>query len=277
MDVTIQTTEWLDAPVLAERPCFAIGDVHGRDDLFAVLLAEIDRVIASDQLENAVVIGLGDYIDRGPAGIAALKRALDAKSEKYEFRTLPGNHEQFLAAVLMQRTYVVAEIYRWFRNGGGSIAQELGFAEPEEVFSRRDDFLVRLQSALGPDRIRHFLELPNHLRLGQYLFVHAGIHPRIGMSMLEKPWHDVPNTWEEEDLDPLWVRGPFLCHEGKHEGGVIVVHGHTPRDEVELMSNRINVDTRAYHSGRLTAVHLLDRKLRFISAHGMPYVAGGAG
>lgn len=276
MDITIQTTPWFDAPALAERPCFAIGDVHGRDDLFASLLAEIERVISSDQLENAIVIGLGDYIDRGPAGIAALKRALDAKSEKYEFRALPGNHEQFLAAVLLPGSNLEAEIFRWFRNGGRRIAQELGFAESQEVFTHLDDFLERLRSALGPDRIQQFLDLTNHFRIGQYLFVHAGIHPDIGMSMLEKPWHDMPNNWDEEDLDPLWIRGPFLVYEGDHEGGAIVVHGHMPRDEVELMSNRINVDTRAYHSGRLTAVQLIDRKLRFISANGMPYVVGGA-
>jgi serine/threonine protein phosphatase 1 len=192
MDVTIQMSDWLDAPALAERPCFVIGGVHGRDDLFEGFLGEIERVIASDQLENAIVIGLGDHIDRGPSGIAALKRALDAKSEKYEFRVLPGNHEQFLAAVLLPGSDLEAEIFRWFRNGGRRIAQELGFAESQDVFSHLVDFLERPRSALGPDRIRQFLDLLTHLCPGQYLFVHAGIQPDSGMSMLEKPCHDVP-------------------------------------------------------------------------------------
>ena len=34
----------------------------------------------------------------------------------------------------------------------------------------------------------------------------------------------------------------------------MIVHGHTPQAEAELMPNRVNVDTAAYQSGRLTAL-----------------------
>ena len=41
---------------------------------------------------------------------------------------------------------------------------------------------------------------------------------------------------------------PFLTYEGEHEGGVVVVHGHTPRDEVEPRANRLGIDMRAASS-----------------------------
>jgi serine/threonine protein phosphatase 1 len=51
-------------------------------------------------------------------------------------------------------------------------------------------------------------------------------------------------------------------------GGVIVVHSHTPRDEPELCSNRINLDTAAYLTGRLTALQLAGYKMRIIQTSG---------
>ena len=68
----------------------------------------------------------------------------------------------------------------------------------------------------------------------------------------------------DEDRDPLWVRGPFLTYDGEHDDGIIVVHGHTPRSEAELLGNRIGIDTGAYFSGRLTCVQLMGERLRLI-------------
>jgi serine/threonine protein phosphatase 1 len=36
--------------------------------------------------------------------------------------------------------------------------------------------------------------------------------------------------------------------------GKIIVHGHTPRGEVEVRPNRINIDTGAFATGRLTCL-----------------------
>ena len=68
----------------------------------------------------------------------------------------------------------------------------------------------------------------------------------------------------DEDRDPLWVRGPFLTYDGEHDDGIIVVHGHTPRSEAELLGNRIGIDTGAYFSGRLTCVQLQGERMRLI-------------
>jgi serine/threonine protein phosphatase 1 len=179
---------------------------------------------------------------------------------------LPGNHEQYLSNFLHSegsRRVEVMDI--WFDNGGTWVARELGF-DPTSIDAGA--FSRAIERAIGDERMQRFRTLQNHVRVGDYLFVHAGIHPDIGLAMLDRDWQKLPGSWAEEDEDPLWVRGPFLTYDGKHEGGVIVVHGHTPRPEVELRANRINVDTRAYDLGRLTAVQLDGSRLRFIQAVG---------
>ncbi|MDW4658077.1 serine/threonine protein phosphatase, partial [Escherichia coli] len=70
---------------------------------------------------------------------------------------------------------------------------------------------------------------------------HAGVRPGIALKQQRK-----------EDL--LWIRDDFLVSED--DFGKIVVHGHTPVQEAELLHNRINVDTGAYATGRLTCVKL---------------------
>jgi serine/threonine protein phosphatase 1 len=52
--------------------------------------------------------------------------------------------------------------------------------------------------------------------------------------------------------DLIWIRREFHRHVGLYEK--IVVHGHTPVVEPEVMPNRVNVDTGAYASGVLTAL-----------------------
>lgn len=271
MTISVEIGNWFPAPAEAVRPAFAIGDVHGRDDLFQPLIEAIEGIAWQDDLSNALLVALGDYIDRGPGSISALKRALDPEtSSKVEFISLPGNHEQYLWAFLGAEGERRAEILEsWLDNGGTDVARELRF-DPKDVHLNIEAFSNAIRAELGDERLQRFGSMSNHVRIGRYLFVHAGIHPEIGLSMLGRDWRTLPLSWVDEDADPLWIRGPFLTYEGEHEDGVVVVHGHTPRREVELFANRIGIDTRAYDTGRLTAVQLLGSKVRFIQAVGEP-------
>jgi serine/threonine protein phosphatase 1 len=47
--------------------------------------------------------------------------------------------------------------------------------------------------------------------------------------------------------------------------GKIVVHGHTPTEQPEVLANRINVDTGAYVTNKLTCVALGKQAPRFLS------------
>jgi serine/threonine protein phosphatase 1 len=46
--------------------------------------------------------------------------------------------------------------------------------------------------------------------------------------------------------------------------GKIVVHGHTPTEQPEVLPNRINIDTGAYVSGHLTCLILEGNNRRFM-------------
>lgn len=266
MSIAPRIGEWQTAPASTARPAFAIGDIHGRADLFEPLIAAILHIVDEERLDNVLLVTLGDYIDRGPAGLAVLKRVLDGiKHPKVEAVCLPGNHEQFMRHFLESKGAERQDIlWNWLDNGAGAIARELGLSEAKAA--EPEAFAAALASDLGIERIEKLFKLSNHYRLGQYLFVHGGIHPQFGLAALKRDWRRLPKSGLDEDRDPLWVRGPFLTYDGEHDEGIIVVHGHTPRSEAELLGNRIGIDTGAYFSGRLTGVQLLGDRMRLIQA-----------
>jgi serine/threonine protein phosphatase 1 len=260
--ITIERFEWQDSPAESQNQIFAIGDIHGRADLLRALHTEIERRAKPD----AVLIHLGDYIDRGPWSIEALTLALDGVSAGRTI-SLPGNHEQLLVMALTaapERRTEIVDV--WLDNGGRAVARELGCEVPEGDHGAQMRLLETVRGALGQRRIDQLLSLPNHVRFGDFLFVHAGIHPEIPLAtFLGHAWQQ---GVDDEDLDPLWIRWPFLGHEGPIADGITVIHGHTPRNEPEILPHRINLDTRAFDSGRLTMLELSGRRMRIIQTRG---------
>ena len=60
------------------------------------------------------------------------------------------------------------------------------------------------------------------------------------------------------------MREPFLSSQA--DFGRLIVHGHTPVAAPDIRSNRINIDTGAYLSGRLTCLVLEGEERRFLVA-----------
>ena len=67
-------------------------------------------------------------------------------------------------------------------------------------------------------------------------------------------------------LDLIWIRGDFHRHQELYPK--VVVHGHTPVSEPEICANRVNVDTGAFASGRLTALVIAGAKKRLLTVEG---------
>jgi serine/threonine protein phosphatase 1 len=84
---------------------------------------------------------------------------------------------------------------------------------------------------------------------GDYLFVHAGIRPGIPLE-------------NQTEADLLEIREDFLNY--KRPLPKFVVHGHSPVKEPEVRSNRINIDTGAYATNRLTCLVLEKDDYAFI-------------
>jgi serine/threonine protein phosphatase 1 len=225
---------------------YVIGDIHGRLDLYDAMIAAIEDDDALGPAADTRVVLLGDLIDRGPdsAGVVARTRAWQSGRN---VRVLAGNHEDmFLAA------FDRPEALRHFlRHGGretilsyGLSTRQLGTLSLDELF----EYLPQLVPQAERDYLAAFEPL---IIAGDYVFAHAGINP-------ERPLCDQTRG------DLLWIREPFLRHEGPLEK--VVVHGHTIFSRVMDCGNRIGIDTGAFRSGVLTALVLEGDQRRIIQA-----------
>ncbi|MCH8997194.1 MAG: serine/threonine protein phosphatase [Proteobacteria bacterium] len=218
----------------------AIGDIHGRADLLARLHESLARLAAGRQdLQERVVIYLGDYIDRGPASREVLDQLCGPPLKGFRAIHLTGNHEETLLRFLEDPQVGGA----WLAMGGGATLRSYGvdFAPgPQEA-----EDLVRLsralRAALPPGHLAFLQKLALRHRAGGYFFVHAGIRPG-------RPLEDQA----PEDL--LWIRQPFLRAWRRHDA--VIVHGHCAHQTPQVRHNRIGIDTGAYLTDRLTCLVL---------------------
>lgn len=226
---------------------YAVGDIHGRDDLLAELHERILADAASAPSATNILIYLGDYIDRGLQSRQVLDRLTGGRLPGFEHVFLKGNHElamlQFLGDAAFGKTW---KYYGGLETLHSYGVQELTRTDDPAAFERaREHLLDRL-----PEAHRHFLEtLEISREFGGYFFAHAGVRPGIAL-----------HRQIEEDL--LWIREEFL--QSGASFGKIVVHGHTPNEEVVIRPNRIGIDTGAYMTGVLTALVLEGQGRRFI-------------
>ncbi|MFZ5609814.1 MAG: metallophosphoesterase family protein [Pseudomonadota bacterium] len=223
---------------------YAIGDIHGRDDLLARLLAMIAADAAGWRGALAHVF-IGDYVDRGGQSAAVLDRLIAlSKAPSWQPCFLMGNHEQAMLDFLADAPEAMA----WLDYGGRETLASYGVEMPEGwgLAALRQ----ALRAALPPAHLRFLKNLVYSHQAGDYFFCHAGVRPGIALAA--------------QDLDDLlWIREPFLSSGADH--GKVVVHGHTIADQPVVRANRIGIDTGAYMSGRLTAVVLEGTRQRFLS------------
>ncbi len=231
----------LDAPpaVPEGERIYVVGDIHGRADLLRRLLNAIGRDSATRPPARGRMIVLGDFIDRGGESAAAARLLMRMDLQLNAVTVLKGNHEATLLDVL-NGDFEALDF--WLAHGGR--ASLASWNVPEELTEpcRERELVAVLRDRIGAEMIGWLAGLPTHVIRGDYLFVHAGIRPGIPVGR-QKP-HDL-----------LWIREPFLQHDGQHE--FVVVHGHTiVEDGPRHYGNRIAVDTGAYLTGQLGALGL---------------------
>jgi serine/threonine protein phosphatase 1 len=214
---------------------YAIGDVHGRADLLDRVLSRIDAHAAAHPTKRPVHVLIGDYIDRGPASREVLDLLIECEQGR-EMIFLKGNHEAFMLDFLKS-----PGVFRdWAKIGGVETLMSYGLKPRINADTTMQKELASALKSVLPQSHQDFLGgLVTSFSCGNFLFVHAGVRPGVPLA-----------KQREEDL--LWIRDDFLLHEEPF--GKIVVHGHTPVHELDIRSNRINIDTGAYATGRLTCL-----------------------
>ena len=227
---------------------YVIGDIHGRADLLDRMSAGIARDLNSRPIDDALTVTLGDYIDRGPDSRGVLDR-LARNPFATDYVALRGNHEALLETFL--RDPATAD--HWRRLGGLETLHSYGVDVGPLMRGRNYETAARaLLAAMPPEHFDFLASLCGPLTVGRYFLCHAGVRP------------GVPLERQSED-DLLWIRDEFL--DSKTDFGKIVVHGHTPTEEPEHLPNRINVDTGAFMTGRLTCAVLEGAQVRFLSVN----------
>lgn len=229
----------------ANQRIYAVGDVHGRADLLAALFTRIDNDLKARPVAQPVQILLGDYIDRGPDSRLVLD-LLIARQRRHRMLLLKGNHEVYASKVLSDPS-VLPE---WTQIGGINTLLSYGVkisGRPDPISARYAAMAFR---EAMPDSHRHFIEsLTLSFTCGDFFFAHAGVRPGIPLD-------------KQSQNDLLWIRDDFLLHED--DFGKVVVHGHTPAMEPDVRQNRINIDTGAYATGRLTCLVLEGDQMNFL-------------
>ncbi len=225
---------------------YAIGDIHGRLDLFDALIDAIEADIAEQPSALIHVILLGDLVDRGEDSAGVIRRARKWQ-KKRKVRILAGNHEE-----MFLQSFDDADVLRHFlKHGGRETILSYGIA-PKKFNALSVEELLEKLPDIVPQADRDYLAAFEEMIIaGDYVFVHAGIDP-------ERPLD------KQKRRDMLWIRERFLKHEGPLPK--VVVHGHTIFDTIEDRGSRIGIDTGAFRTGVLTALVLEGDTKRAISA-----------
>ncbi|EHM00128.1 Ser/Thr phosphatase family protein [Acetobacteraceae bacterium AT-5844] len=128
-----------------------VGDVHGDAHGFAA-------AIEGARQKRLYVIQLGDLTDRGPDSAGTLRMALDLRAQRHGLFLL-GNHDHKL------RRALTGALVRPDPDGLGVTLKQID-AAPDSAL-------------LKQGAVEAISEAPAWLRLGSWLFVHGGFHPRM--------------------------------------------------------------------------------------------------
>jgi len=219
--------------IRSPRPLYIIGDVHGHVKKLTKLLQDAQLIDAqhSWQAETATLWFLGDFVDRGPDGIAVLDLVMRLQSEAAaaggSVVSLLGNHEMLLLAAYRfgRRSTGLGSTFltRWKQNGGNR-------KDLASLTLRHLDWMAHLPAmALVDDHLLMHADAPLYLKCGRTV-------EEVNATFTKLLSRSDALAWEET-LEDFARRGAFLYPTSGEEfarrflsifGGQQLIHGHTP-------------------------------------------------
>lgn len=248
---------------------YAIGDIHGCKHLLDKMhgaIAQHYHKHASGK--RAIIVYLGDYIDRGEQSKEVLECLSSSRNASrgavpgqhnplhdHDFETiyLCGNHELAMLEFLDDPLQYPA----WLHWGGLQTLASYGVnARPISRLQDTDTTLLReihqeFMTKLPDSTIQFLRNMPLYYEHGDYLFVHAGMRPNIPLR-------------KQTPKDLLTIRHPFI--ESSYDFDKYIIFGHTIFKKPFIGKQKIGIDTGAYHSGTLSAIALHDNQYSFLTA-----------
>lgn len=216
-------------------PFDIIGDVHGCYDELCRLLERlgyaVDRAnFAATPPPGRKAVFLGDLCDRGPGNTEVLRLVMDMTDAGTAY-CVAGNHDM--------------KLLRHLR--GATVRQTHGLdrtilqleAQPQEF---RDQVKAFLDA-----RISHYV-----FDAGRLVVAHAGLKEKFqgrGSGRV-RSFCLYGETTGETDEFGLPVRLDWV---EEYRGSALVVYGHTPSSEAQMMNGTICIDTGCVFGGHLTA------------------------
>jgi serine/threonine protein phosphatase 1 len=208
---------------------YAFGDIHGEIHKLQKLIHRLNINKKDDEL-----VFLGDYIDRGNYTYEVIDY-LVFLNKHYNCVFLMGNHESMLI------DYMIGIYENIFLQNGGSKTIK-SYEKHGYDLSKYSDYTERFMPS---KHWKFFLDLKYYYETEDYIFVHAGIDPKVPM--------------KKQLLETiLWGRQfSFINYTGK-----TVVYGHYPSNHITNEKYKICIDTGACFDsmGDLTCVKLPERE-----------------
>ena len=215
------------------RPIYIIGDVHGHLKKLLKLLQDAQLIDAehSWKASTAVLWFMGDFVDRGPDGIAVLDLVMRLQTEAAaaggSVTSLLGNHEMLLLAAYRfgRRSTGLGSNFltRWKQNGGNR-------KDLSSLTLRHLEWISHLPTmALVDDYLLMHADAPFYIKCGRTVDEVNAIFNKLLSRSDALAW--------EEMLEEFARRGAFMNATPGEEfarrflsvfGGRQLVHGHTP-------------------------------------------------
>ncbi len=198
----------------------AISDIHG-------CLAALDKLLdLIDPGPRDTIVGMGDYVDRGPDSRGVLERLLMLE-RRTRLVPLLGNHDEMMLSACEGRTELLAD---WLLFGGEATLASYGTPVPTDVardFPAHLDFIRRCRLFYETDR--HF-------------FVHGAYVAELSL--------------DRQPREALLWRTLKDSRPGPHCSGKTAIVGHTAQKSGEILDLGYLkcIDTWCYGDGWLTAL-----------------------
>ena len=216
------------AAVPPDWTVWAFSDAHGMDSSFGAALGAAGLADARGHWSGGpkiALVGVGDYIDRGPSSAPLVARLVRLATEMAAAGSrlvlVRGNHEQMLADIMRGSGEWLGA---WKANGGDATARSFGL--PGMPGKLAD--VGREMAEAEPGLLAWLLGLLPYARWRDVMFVHAGLVPGLAPADLA---NDDGQMWDEAKmfLASKGLAGEHAFARYRDAGVRRVVVGHRPQ------------------------------------------------